>query len=133
MKRPSSRTLSRLSAAGLLLAATLLPIVAFGQGLIMPGAGAANRGMAGASTAAPLDAAGAGYWNPAAIRGLPHNEVYFGADMIYADTQVSADPLPPPGSTFSDTGLSAAPTIALVYHQEKLPVTVGLGVYSLVG
>ncbi|MHC4178520.1 MAG: hypothetical protein ACYSWU_13500, partial [Planctomycetota bacterium] len=99
----------------------------------MPGAGAANRAMAGASTAAPLDAAGAGYWNPAAISGLPQNEVYFGAELIYADTRVSIDPLPPPGSTFSDTGLAGIPTIAMVYHREDSPITVGLGMYGLVG
>ena len=99
----------------------------------MPGAGAANRGMAGASTAAPLDAAGASYWNPAAISGLPRNEVYFGADLIYADLRVATDPLPPPGSTFSDTGVAAAPVIAMVYHRENAPMTVGLGVYAVVG
>ncbi len=99
----------------------------------MPGAGAANRAMAGASTAAPLDAAGAGYWNPAAISGLPQNEVYFGADLIYANTHVAAEPFPPAGANFSDTGLAAAPTIALVYHQEDSPITLGLGTYTLVG
>jgi long-chain fatty acid transport protein len=89
--------------------------------------------MAGASTAAPLDAAGAGYWNPAAISGLPQNEVYFGADLIYANTHVTAEPFPPPGANFSDTGLAAAPAIALVYHQEDSPITLGLGTYTLVG
>ena len=103
------------------------------QGLILPGAGAANRSMAGASTAAPIDAAGAGYWNAAAISGLPQNEVYFGAELIYADTRVSVDPLPPEGSTFSDSGLAAIPTIAMVYHREDSPMTVGLGVYGFVG
>ena len=44
---------------------------AHGQGIIMPGAGAVNRAMAGASTAAAIDAAGAGYWNPATIGALP--------------------------------------------------------------
>ena len=34
-------------------------------GMIFTGAGAVNRSMAGASTAAPIDASGALYWNPA--------------------------------------------------------------------
>ncbi len=120
-------------AAGLLALTLACSTVANAQGVILGGAGAANRGMAGASTAAPLDAAGAGYWNPAAIAGLPRNEVYFGAEVIYADTNVTAEPLPPPGSNFSETGVAAAPTIAMVYHRESSPMTVGLGVYTLVG
>ena len=119
--------------AVVLLVVMVLPCATFGQGLVLPGAGAAHRGMAGASTAAPLDAAGAGYWNPAAISGLRGDQVYFGAEMIYADTRVSATPLPPPGSTFSDTGLAGVPTIAMVYHREDSPMTVGIGVYGLVG
>jgi len=118
---------------GLLLLGLIWPEVAVAQGLIIPGAGAANRAMAGASTAAPLDAAGAGYWNPAAISGLPGNQVYFGADLIYGDTDVAVDPLPPPGSNFSESGLAAAPTIAMVYHRENSRMTVGLGMYALVG
>ena len=119
--------------SGALLGAAIWSASASAQGLIMPGAGAAHRAMAGASTAAPIDAAGAGYWNPAAISGLPQNQVYFGAELIYSDTRVSVEPFPPPGSTFSDTGLAALPTIAMVYHREDSPMTVGLGVYGLVG
>ncbi len=117
----------------LVLVWSICPSLAWAQGLVMPGAGPANRAMAGASTAAPLDAAGAGYWNPAAISGLPGNEVYFGAELIYADTRVDVEPLPPAGRLFSQTGVAAAPTIAMVYHQEDSPITTGLGVYALVG
>ena len=109
------------------------PVATYGQGLIVPGAGAANRAMAGASTAAPLDAAGAGYWNPAAISGLPKNEVYFGAELIYADIRTTVEPFPPPGDVFSKTGVAGLPTISMVYHRENSPMTVGLGVYALVG
>ena len=109
------------------------PLGAAAQALIMPGAGPVNRAMAGASTAAPIDAAGAGYWNPAAISGLPDNEVYFGAELIYADLRTETDLLPPVGDIRSDTGVAAIPTIALVYHRENSPMTVGLGVYGLVG
>lgn len=116
-----------------LLAILAWPSAASAQGLFISGGGAANRAMAGALTAAPLDAAGAGYWNPAAISGLPNNEVYFGAELIYADTTVAVEPLAPPGSVFSDTGLAALPTISMVYHLEDSPITMGLGVYAVVG
>ena len=106
---------------------------AAGQGLILPGAGAANRAMAGASTAAPLDAAGAAYWNPAAISGLGRNEVYFGAEMVYADLRVGVDPLPPPGTNLSDTGLSSLPTVALVHRIEDTRATLGLGLFAVGG
>jgi hypothetical protein len=41
-----------------------------GHGIVIPGAGPVNRSMCGASVAAPIDAAGAMLWNPAAITGL---------------------------------------------------------------
>ena len=123
---------NRLSIGALLLL-LFWPATVKAQGLILSGAGAAHRGMAGASTAAPLDAAGAGYWKPAAISGLQGNQVYFGAEMIYADTRVEVEPLGASGSTFSDTGLASIPTIAMVYHKEDSPMTVGLGVYGVSG
>jgi long-chain fatty acid transport protein len=115
------------------IAAMFWASLALPQGVIIPGAGAANRSMAGASTAAPLDAAGAVYWNPASISGLERNEVYFGADMAYADLRVGVDPLPPPGTLSSDTGLSSIPTIALVHRLEGRAATLGLGLYAVGG
>jgi long-chain fatty acid transport protein len=103
------------------------------QGLIFAGAGAVNRSMAGASTAAAVDAAGAGYWNPATIRALPKNEVMFGAEMLYADTYLSSSGPGGSGSNFSNSGLPSLPTIAAVYHSESLPVTFGIGIYALMG
>ncbi len=103
-----------------------------------------NRSMAGASTAVALDAAGASYWNPAAISALPYNEVYFGSEMIYADTNLSSTVpagaiggiFPPDtrsGTTNSNSGLGTLPTIAMVYHPENSKVTVGMGLFSLAG
>ena len=59
---------------------------ALGQGIIFPSTGAKHRSVAGASTAAPLDAAGATYWNPAAMAGLQESEIFIGVDFMYADT-----------------------------------------------
>ena len=63
----------------------------FGQaGVILTGQGAINRSMAGASTAAPIDASGALYWNPAAITGLNRSEMEFGLEGLYPQTEVSS-------------------------------------------
>jgi len=135
---------------GLLAAVSFLPANVWAQGLIVPGAGARNRSMAGASTAAPLDAAGASYWNPAAIGGLAKDQFYFSAELVYCDTNTSSfvpagavippaasgGPFPPTdqgGTTFSDSGLAALPTIALIYHPENPRVTIGLGVFAAIG
>ncbi len=64
---------------------------AFGQaGVLLTGQGAINRSMAGASTAAPIDASGALYWNPAGISGLNRSEMEFGLEGLYPQTQVSS-------------------------------------------
>ena len=47
------------------------------QGFVLAGAGPVNRSMGGASTAAPLDATGALFWNPATLSGLPSSELDF--------------------------------------------------------
>jgi long-chain fatty acid transport protein len=105
------------------------------QGIIFPSSGAVNRAMAGASTAAPVDAAGATYWNPAAISGLLKNQVFVGADFLYADTFLDSAVAASErfGSNRSDSGLAASPSIAVVYRPEESTFTYGLGVYSLVG
>ena len=46
--------------------------------------------MGGASTAAPVDAAGAGYWNPAGLSWLESSEVYLGAEMLWGDPVLSS-------------------------------------------
>ena len=59
----------RLILSVLTLAAVALPARAE-IGFILTGVGPVNRSMGGASTAAPIDATGALYWNPASISGL---------------------------------------------------------------
>ena len=78
MKRTSISALRGL----LFLACLALPTSAFGQGLILPGAGGMHRSMAGASTAVAVDALGALYWNPATISGLPGSEVVIGGEAL---------------------------------------------------
>ena len=107
----------------------------FGQGLIIPGAGSINRAMGGASVAAPVDAAGACYWNPAAISALENNEFFFSAELLISDINLASS-VPQTGLSgedSSDGGVAVAPTIAFVQHLENSPVTFGLGVFALLG
>jgi long-chain fatty acid transport protein len=108
---------------------------AMAQGVIFPSAGAINRAMAGASTAAPLDPAGAMYWNPATMSGLPKSEIFVGGDFVYGDTFLSSAVAATgrAGSNRSDSGLAAAPVIGAAYRSEESTYTWGLGIYSLLG
>jgi long-chain fatty acid transport protein len=123
------------------LAAVTIPTAVTAQpGLYLPGNGAVQGAMAGASTAAPLDAMGALYWNPAAIGRLGRNEVSIGGAFIYPDISVSSS-LPRPlqgrvesGRTRSDNGFPLASSLGLVYQLEDgSPVTYGFGLLSLGG
>src|SRR5437588_8369376 len=106
------RRSAALPAACLVLA--LAGPAARAQGIILSGAGPVNRSMGGASTAAPLDATGALYWNPASITGLDRSEMAFGLELLFPHTTLSSSVpanalglgLPPTsvaGSTNSDT------------------------------
>ena len=108
---------------------------AWAQGIIFPSTGAKHRSMAGASTAAPLDAAGATYWNPAAMAGLEESEIFIGVDFMYADTFLSAGvgATDSVGTNRSDSGLAVFPAIAIVSRPEDSIYTWGLNMRGLVG
>src|SRR5690349_1317841 len=59
-------------------------------GLVASGAGPINRSMAGAATGAPLDAAGALYWNPATIGALDRSEMVFGTEIVIPRTTITS-------------------------------------------
>ena len=105
------------------------------EGLLLSGVGPINRAMGGASTAAPIDANGALYWNPATIAGLPQNELEFGVELLYPQmdlgSSVAGGALS--GSSGSNSGLFAIPTIGFVFHPQDRPWTFGLGVFGVGG
>jgi len=114
------------------------------HGAILVGAGATNRSMGGASTAAPLGPAGALFWNPATLSGLERSELEIGAELLFPDTSVRSSVaanalglgLPPiglTGSTVSDSGAYALPTLALAYRPEGSNLTCGLGIFAVAG
>ena len=108
---------------------------ALAQGIVFPSTGAKHRSMAGASTAAPLDAAGATHWNPAAMAGLEESEIFIGVDFMYADTFLDArvEATNEFGSNRSDSGLAAFPAIAIASRPENSGYTWGLNLRSIVG
>lgn len=118
--------------------ATILAKGASAQGLIWPGTGPIHRSMAGASTAAPLDAGSALYWNPAAISGLERSDVMLSGEMIYADTNLSSQSPVRGGGTLagntrSDSGLGILSGVAFVHRTEDSPLSFGLGMPAIVG
>jgi len=108
---------------------------AVAQGIIFPSTGAKHRSMAGASTAVALDAAGATYWNPAAMAGLEESEIFVGVDFMYADTFLDSgvESTGAFGSNRSDSGLAAFPAIGIVSRPENSDYTWGLNLRGLVG
>ena len=113
-------------------------------GPMLSGAGPINRSMGGASTAAPLSASGALFWNPATLSGLESSQLDVGAELLFPHTSLSSSvpantfgPGVPPvdlsGTTGNEDALFAMPTIALAYRPEESPFTYGLGVFAAAG
>ena len=121
--------------AGAVLALTATPAAAqFGP--VLTGTGAVNRSMGGASTAAPLSAGGALFWNPATLSGLQRSELEVGAELLFPHASMFADGAGlglGSGVTDSEDSVFPLPTIALAFHPEESPFTYGLGVFAVSG
>jgi long-chain fatty acid transport protein len=100
--------------------------------------------MGGASVAAPLDATGSLFWNPAAIGGLPSSELDLGLELLYPTTTLSSSipggALGPGfpsrslfGTTRSDAGVFPLPTGGFVYKPEDSRLTYGVGLFPAAG
>ncbi|MFO0948567.1 MAG: outer membrane protein transport protein [Planctomycetota bacterium] len=98
------------------------------QGVLIPGGGAIHRAMAGVSTATPVDAIGAVYWNPAAPSRLSSDQFGVGGEMMIPDIDVSSSvPGGASGVTRSDNGLGMISDLGLVYHlNDRLTASMGL-------
>ncbi len=117
---------------GLILASSATPAAAqFGP--VISAAGATNRSMGGASTAAPLSAGGALMWNPATLSGLKRSELEVGAELLFPHAGVASQFGPFSGSTKSEDSVFPLPMIALAYGPENSPFTFGLGAYAVAG
>ena len=120
---------------GAVAAALLTSAGANAQGIYLPGGGAAHISMGGASTATPIDAIGALYWNPAAIGRLGHSEAEIGGAFLFPNFYLdSATPLGlRTGRTKSDSGTGIASSIGVVQQLDDTPWTFGVGLATLGG
>jgi long-chain fatty acid transport protein len=113
-------------------------------GLVAAGVGPINRSMGGAATAAPIDSAGALYWNPATIGGLPQSEMEFGTSIVIPRTTLSSrlqagslgmgqPPTSLAGTTGANNGIFLAPAVGIVYNPTDSPWTYGMGIFAVGG
>ena len=123
-----SATLLVLSLLGM-----IAPNSSLGQGSYVSSAGPIHRGMGGASTAAPMSALGAMYWNPATISGLYHSELEVGLDFLSTEHRVSSTIGPFSGTTEGDAGVFPLPNVGWVYHTQNPALTFGLGINAVAG
>jgi long-chain fatty acid transport protein len=121
--------------ATLWLGLSLLPGALRAQGVALSGVGPVNRGMSGASTAAPIDAAGALLWNPASISGLRRSEANFGIELLLPTEQLSSrfPAFGLEGATSGEPGVSPIPEAAFVHKNEDSPWAYGLGIFGIGG
>jgi long-chain fatty acid transport protein len=138
----SFRSLAGVALTWLVLVLGSVPARA--QGLVLTGVGPINRSMGGAAVAAPLDATGAIYWNPATIGGLERSELDFGLEVLYPRSTLSSEvppgalgphvpPVPLAGSTRGNDGAFPLPTGGFVYKPEDSPWSFGLGAFEIGG
>ena len=113
-------------------------------GILLTGGGPVNRSFGGTATAAPLDALGALFWNPATLSGLKQSEVTFGAEILTAfpriSSSVQANAFGPgvpgramSGTTNSDSAGALLPNVGLAQRVEDSPLTFGLGLETAGG
>jgi long-chain fatty acid transport protein len=121
-----------------------LPSAIRAQGITLLGVGPINHSMGGAAVAAPIDADGALYWNPASITGLPGTEMEFGTELLYPSTRLSSTisqgalgrgvpPVTLSGSNRGDNGVFPLPEIGVVYTPDESCWTYGLGLFTVGG
>ena len=107
---------------------------ASGQGIVLPTSGPINRGMAGATTGAAIDALGSTYWNPATISGLDSNEIGFGLELGLAPWTVeSTFPGVGSGSTNAESGAIPIPSVGWVYQTQNPRLKFGLSFAATAG
>jgi long-chain fatty acid transport protein len=100
--------------------------------------------MGGAAVAAPIDAAGALFWNPASIGGLGRSEMVFGTELLIPRTTLASrvntgtfghglPPVPLAGNNGGNNGVFPLPVFGLVQRTEGSPWTYGIGFFELGG
>jgi long-chain fatty acid transport protein len=109
--------------------------IAGAQGTVLSGAGPVNRSMGSAATAAPIDATGTLYWNPAAMSGLKSSQLELGLELLYARSTLSSS-MPSAGlydKTRDEAGVFPLPTGAFAYKPADSNWSFGLGLFPAAG
>ena len=113
-------------------------------GLFLTGSGPVNRSMGGAAVAAPLDATGSLFWNPATSPFLDRSEIDVGLEIVYPQSRLASSvvpnslgrgipPVPLSGSDRGDNGVFPGPSFAVVYQEPDSALTWGLGAFVTAG
>ena len=100
---------------------------AWGQGIAFRGAGAVNESMGGASTACPLSATGALYWNPATMSAFHGTVVDVDLGIALPSSSISST-LPNDlggGTTDSESGAVPLPNVSFIRHLDESPWAFG--------
>ncbi len=126
---------------GVMTTALVLAMAAPAQaqtGHVLPSAGATNMSFGGASTAAPVDAAGALQWNPATIGEVAEVEFTLGMELFVPKTEIASSVPTQTGGTFagstqSDFGVSPIPTFGIVHRPRNARWAVGVGAIGIGG
>lgn len=109
----------------------------FAQGILLRGSGAVNESMAGASIAAPIDAAGAIYTNPAGIAGLEQCEIGFDLGIIVPKSTVSSEITGMTSTRYTtrgDAGQIPCPVMSMVYREcPHARITYGISIAGVGG
>jgi long-chain fatty acid transport protein len=125
----------RLSTPLALLVCAASCSVANAQGTVLSGAGPVNRSMGSAATAAPIDATGALYWNPASISGLKSSQLELGLELLYGRSALASS-IPAAGlsdKTRDEPGVFPLPTGGFVLKPADSAWTLGLGIFPAAG
>ena len=113
-------------------------------GHILQGTGSVNMSMGGASTAQPIDIAGALQWNPASISTFDGTIISFDIGLfssspaLYSTVPEFNSMGQPTGNFFSgvtndDRGLSPMPALAIVWGKEDSKHTFGASAFGVSG
>lgn len=113
-------------------------------GGLVSGTGAINRSMAGTATAAPTSAAGALYWNPATMMGLPQSEFEANVELLLPHVSntsfIPANALGPgvppidlSGTRDSESNVFGLPSIGYVCLPPGSRFGFGLGIFTVAG
>lgn len=105
-----------------------------GQGIYLPAVGPVNRAMGGAAVAAPLDATGALYWNPATIAALPSSQLDMSVGLLLSDYEVTSEiPGLGAGVTHGEPGANPLVNGAWVHQMPNDRLRFGFGFNTAAG